>query len=130
MAAQADPAILVQSPERFLTDLAATQAHSQEFHKWQDETLFALDPVMIADARAADLARRSGERQGDARLRLLPPVREFLRAAREVQLLVADRAAVIRSLIAHGIGGYAYVKMMRERTDWPVLVLRQPDATG
>ena len=46
--------------------------------------------------------------------------------AREIQLRVAGRAAMVEALIERGVRGRAYVEAVRERTDEAVLVLPEP----
>jgi hypothetical protein len=106
-----------------LGEMAVARGHAQEFHQWHDRTMFGLTAVEIAEARSGELSRRTGMREGDARSQLLPAAREFVRTAREIQLLTADRADVIQDLIARGVSGRAYVESLRARTDTPLVVL-------
>ena len=106
-----------------LGEMAAARGHAQEFHQWHNRTMFGLTPVEIADARSGELSRRTGMREGDARSQLLPSAREFVRTAREIQLLTADRADVIQALITRGVAGRAYVESLRGRTDAPLFIL-------
>jgi hypothetical protein len=109
-----------------LEELPAARGHARQFQRWHDELLFGLTPTDIAAARSSDPARRDGASEADARGRLLPLAKRFMDGAREIQLHVAGRAAMVEALIERGVRGRAYVEALRERTDEAVLVLPGP----
>ena len=64
-----------------------------------------------------------GIREEDARAKLRRDAEGFLAVVREAQLHVADRAAVVRTLIARGVGGRDYISALREAGGVPLLMV-------
>ena len=109
-----------------LEELPAARGHARRFQRRHDELLFGLTPADVAAAGSSAPARRDGASEADARGRLLPLAKRFMDGAREIQLRVAGRAAMVEALIERGVRGRAYVEAVRERTDEAVLVLPEP----
>jgi hypothetical protein len=105
---------------------AAARHHAEEFHRWHDAVMFAIKPIDVARARSRQEAETTGSSEADARARLLLPSEEFVASVREIQLQVADRPAVIQSIMDRKIRGRAYVEALREREDVPLVVLEEP----
>jgi hypothetical protein len=106
-----------------LEEHAAARRHALEFHDWHERAVSGLRPIAIAEARSRQLAEETGRSEPDARTNLLGRSERFIDGAREIQLHVADRPAVIQKLMDRGIRGREYVEALRDCRDVPLLAL-------
>jgi hypothetical protein len=121
-------AVLVLAAARIQTLLLLEQYagalhHAREFHRWHEQVLDGLTSIDIAVARSRHAAEADGLPEEDARTLLLQRSKPLLGGIHEIQLHVADRPAVMRSVAERGIRGREYVETLREPDDVPVLVL-------